>query len=73
MIYDTDKWQIAVTKYVGLASLAFKTWDRDMDKIAGELGLGGDLGDLEDAVGDVKKETENLNIEFDKTITLVQD
>jgi soluble cytochrome b562 len=43
-----------------------------MDNLAGDVGLGGDLDNLESAVGDVTTETEKLNKEFGNTVTEVE-
>ena len=60
MIYNTDNWRQKVEEYVQNVNDAFKRWDEEMDDIAGDVGLGGDLSDLSSAVESVDKESQEL-------------
>ena len=72
MINSTEIWKKKVNEYVDETTQAFRDWDEDMDTIAGEMGLGGDLGGLEKAVSDVTKESEELSIELDNVIGKIE-
>jgi hypothetical protein len=60
MIGSTETWKEEVNRYVDETAQAFEDWDRDMDTLTGEMGLGGDLSNLSNAVEDVKNESDDL-------------
>ena len=62
MIGSTETWKDAVEDYVDDTAEAFRQWDKDMDTLTGEMGLGGDLSNLSNAVEDVKNESDDLLI-----------
>lgn len=72
MIGSTETWKNEVDRYVDDVTQAFEDWDKDMDRIAGQMGLGGDLEGLEKAVSDVTKESEELSIELDNVVGKIE-
>ena len=60
MTYNTEDWKNNVEDYVDNVQDAFKEWDREMDRLASEAGVGGDLSKLSSAVNDITKESDKL-------------
>lgn len=60
MVDGTETWKDEVNIYIGKVDESFRLWEKDMKDLAGELGVGGSLEDLKDAVGDVTSESKKL-------------
>jgi uncharacterized protein Yka (UPF0111/DUF47 family) len=60
MVYNTEKWKTDVNRYVDEVKIAFSKWSKEMQAIAGDLGVGGSLEDLKESVADVTDESDKL-------------
>jgi hypothetical protein len=60
MVLSTEQWKKEVGIYVDNVIQAFAKWDREMDKVASEAGVGGDLQDLTTAVKSITTESDEL-------------
>jgi hypothetical protein len=56
MIFNTENWKDAVETYVGNVHQAFRSWREEMDYIASDVGVGGNLEHLTEKVSEVSTE-----------------
>jgi hypothetical protein len=66
MSTDTESWKTAVDGYVADVRGAFEAWESQMSEVASDVGLGGDLSELQNRVKDVTDESNNLVNELTK-------
>lgn len=60
MVDGTEDWKDDVSTYVSNVEAAFGKWKKQMNELAGDLGVGGSLESLRKSVADVTKESEKL-------------
>ena len=60
MVDGTEDWKDDVSTYVSNVETAFGKWKKQMNELAGDLGVGGSLESLRKSVADVTKESEKL-------------
>ena len=66
MMTTSETWKLAVEKHVANVSSAFGEWQTQVETIASDAGIGGDLESLKLKVNEIADETNNLTNELTK-------
>ena len=76
MMTTSETWKLAVEEHVANVSIAFGEWQSQVEAIASDAGIGGDLESLKSKVNGIVLETSSLTTELTKqggTIDSLQD
>ena len=76
MMTTSETWKLAIEEHVANVSSAFGEWQSQVEAIASEAGIGGDLESLKSKVNEIVTETNSLTTELTKqggTIDSLQD
>ena len=76
MMTTSETWKLAIEEHVANVSSAFGEWQSQVEAIASDAGIGGDLESLKSKVNEIVTETNSLTTELTKqggTIDSLQD